>query len=181
MEDMVEFRTRDAQTHDGPRPRLRRATATDAAAVARIWADGWRDGHLGHVPEALVAVRTPASFRDRAAERVSDTVVADVGGFVAGFVMVVGDEVEQVYVSGEHRGSGVATTLLTEAERIVAASGHRRAWLAVVAGNERARRFYERCGWVDEGPFDYTAAGPDGSIAVPARRYVKALAGRPQL
>jgi len=31
--------------------------------------------------------------------------------------MVVGDEVEQVYVAREHRGSSVATVLLDEAER----------------------------------------------------------------
>jgi GNAT superfamily N-acetyltransferase len=62
---------------------------------------------------------------------------------------------------------------LAEAERLVAAAGHRRAWLAVVAGNTRARRFYQRRGWSDEGPFDYAAAVPGGTIAVPAHRYVK--------
>lgn len=154
---------------------LRPARAEDAAAVGAIWADGWRDGHLGHVPQALVAVRTPESFRTRAAQRVPDTVVAVADDHVAGFVMVVGDEVEQVYVSADHRGTGVAGLLLDEAERLVAAGGHRQAWLAVVAGNARARRFYERRGWVDEGPFDYQAATFDGTIAVPSHRYVKSL------
>lgn len=152
---------------------LRSARPEDAAAVATIWRDGWRDGHLGHVPDALVAVQTPESFRTRAAERVGDTTVAVVGSEVAGFVMVVGDEVEQVYVSTRHRGSGVAGRLLAEAERLVAAGGHQRAWLAVAAGNARARRFYERCGWIDEGLFDYPAAGPDGTIAVPCHRYAR--------
>jgi ribosomal protein S18 acetylase RimI-like enzyme len=154
---------------------LRPARAEDAEAVATIWRDGWADGHLGNVPEALVAARTPESFRSRAAERVGDTVVAVTvaGGEVAGFVMVVDDEVEQVYVSTEHRGSGVATLLLAGAERRVAGAGHRRAWLAVVPGNVRARRFYERCGWSDEGRFDYAAAVPGGTIAVPCHRYVK--------
>jgi len=152
---------------------LRPARPADADAVATIWRDGWADGHLGHVPEALVAIRTPESFRSRAAERVGDTVVAVAGDEVAGFVMVVGDEVEQVYVSADHRGSGVAAVLLAEAERVVAAAGHRRAWLAVAAGNARARRFYERCGWADEGPFDYAAAISGGTITVPCHRYVK--------
>jgi ribosomal protein S18 acetylase RimI-like enzyme len=156
-----------------PTVSLRPATAEDAAAVATIWTDGWRDGHLGHVPDALAAARTPESFRSRAAERVGDTTVAVVGPEVAGFVMVVGDEVEQVYVSAAHRGSGVAGSLLAEAERLVAAGGHRRAWLAVVAGNARARRFYERSGWTDEGLFDYPAAVAGGTIAVPCHRYVK--------
>jgi GNAT superfamily N-acetyltransferase len=115
------------------------------------------------------------SFRARAADRVADTTVADVDGEVAGFVMVVGDEVEQVYVSAGHRGTGVAGLLMAEAERQVRANGHARAWLAVVAGNARARAFYERAGWRDEGAFDYAAAGPDGPIAVPCRRYAKAV------
>jgi GNAT superfamily N-acetyltransferase len=152
---------------------LRPATAADAGAVAEIWFHGWRDGHLGHVPDALLAVRTEESFGERARLRVGDTTVAEVGGVVVGFVMVVGDEVEQVYVSSAHRGAGVAGVLLAEAERAVAADGHGRAWLAVVAGNGRARRFYERCGWRDEGVFVHRAPSGRGPIEVPAHRYVK--------
>lgn len=157
---------------------LRPARDEDAQAIAKIWYEGWCDGHLGHVPDDLVAVRTRASFESRASQRVSDTVVAVVDGTVAGFVMVVDDEVEQVYVSRQHRGTGVATTLLAEAERLVAASGLQWAWLAVVAGNARARRFYQRNGWTDEGPLDYRAVSAQGLIAVPSHRYVKRVAER---
>jgi GNAT superfamily N-acetyltransferase len=152
---------------------LRQARPDDAKAVAQIWHDGWRDGHLGRVPDDLVAVRTKESFQSRAAARVDDTVVAVVDDAVAGFVMVVGDEVEQVYVAGQHRGRGVAGLLLAEAERLVAVNGNERAWLAVVDGNVRARRFYERNGWTDEGVFDYPAASAAGPIPVPVHRYVK--------
>jgi GNAT superfamily N-acetyltransferase len=154
---------------------LRPATLDDAGQVAEIWLTGWSDGHLGHVPDELTAVRTPESFATRAKERVEDTFVATVAGAVAGFVMVGDDEVEQVYVSGEHRGTGIAAILLSEAERLVREHGHARAWLAVVAGNLRARVFYERNGWVDEGPFAYQAKVEGGSISVPCHRYVKAL------
>jgi pimeloyl-ACP methyl ester carboxylesterase len=159
---------------------LRPAGPDDAAAVATIWYEGWGEGHLGNVPDELVAVRTRESFGQRAAQRVGDTVVATVGGVVAGFVMVVADEVEQVYVAADHRGSGVAAALLAEAERRVAGNGYDRAWLAVVAGNSRARRFYERQGWVDEGLFDHQAPSEGGPISVPAHRYVQTtLAARP--
>jgi GNAT superfamily N-acetyltransferase len=154
---------------------LRRATPEDAPRIAEIWRVGWRDGHLGFVPEELVAARTDESFDTRAAARVGDTTVAVVDGAVAGFVMVVDDEVEQVYVSRDHRGQGVADALIAEAEAQVRANGHALAWLAVVAGNARARAFYERAGWRDEGPFDYAAAGDDGPIAVPCHRYTRSV------
>lgn len=152
---------------------LRPASAADAGAIAIIWSRGWRDGHEGHVSDELVAARTDESFRSRAAERVGDTVVASLDGVIAGFVMVVEDEVEQVYVAREHRGTGVAAALLTGAERMVAGKGHRRAWLAVAAGNTRARRFYERNGWIDEGPIRYPAATAGGPVWVVAHRYAK--------
>ncbi|MFC3452340.1 GNAT family N-acetyltransferase [Amycolatopsis speibonae] len=154
---------------------LRRATPTDADAVANIWYHGWQDGHLGHVPAELVRARTRESFWTRAEQSIADTAVAVVDGEVAGFVMVIGDEVEQVFVSSDHRGSGVAGALLAEAERRVGDGGHSHAWLAVAPGNARARRFYERSGWVDEGLFDNLAFGFDGPISVPCHRYTKTL------
>jgi GNAT superfamily N-acetyltransferase len=159
----------------GPQVMLRAAQAEDAKDIAEIWHLGWQDGHLGFVPQELVDARTEASFRTRASERISDTTVATVDGAVVGFVMVVDDEVEQVYVAAAYRGTGVAKVLLGAAERRIRANGHSKAWLAVVAGNGRARAFYKRAGWVDEGPFDYAAAAEDGAIAVPCRRYTKLL------
>jgi ribosomal protein S18 acetylase RimI-like enzyme len=152
---------------------LRGAQPNDAPAIAEIWEQGWRDGHLGNVPADLVAVRTPATFRTRAAARLDDTTVGVVDGQVAGFVMVVDDEVEQVYVGSAHRGAGVADVLMNDAERRVAAAGHDVAWLAVVAGNTRARRFYERRGWSDDGLFDHQAPSDQGPITVPSHRYIK--------
>jgi GNAT superfamily N-acetyltransferase len=154
---------------------VRPGTPQDASVVAEIWRLGWRDGHLGLVPPELTEARTDESFAARASQRLGDTTVAVVDGAVAGFVMVVGDEVEQVYVGSAYRGTGVADALLGEAERQVLDGGHATAWLAVVAGNARARAFYERKGWSDEGAFDYAAATEDGTVAVPCRRYVKGL------
>lgn len=130
------------------------------------------------MPEALVTARTRESFWRRAPERVEDTIVAVVQGEVAGFVMVVGAEVEQVYVASTHRGSGVAALLLKEAERRVSAAGHPQAWLAVAVGNDRAQRFYAREGWRDEGRFEHDAIDGDQVIPVPCHRYVKQLTTR---
>lgn len=81
---------------------LRQATADDAPKIAEIWQQGWRDGHLGSVPQELVAAAPGLllhqdSFCIRAARRTSDTTVAVVDGQVAGFVMVVGDEAERAH------------------------------------------------------------------------------------
>ena len=162
-------------TLSGPVVTIRKATLADAEQVAEIWRLGWPDGHLGFVPQELVEARTEDWFLARASFRVADTTVATVEGDIAGFVMVVDDEVEQVYVSALHRGSGVASVLMAEAEEQVSADGHTKAWLAVVAGNTRARAFYTKAGWQDEGPFDYSASAEAGPIVVPAHRYTKAV------
>lgn len=155
---------------------FRRAELADADAIATIWYDGWRDGHLGNLPDDLVEVRLAEDWTARAQRRVGEsatsTVVAVIDEIV-GFVMVLDDEVEQVYVAASHRGTGVAKDLLAEAERLVAANGQHRAWLAVAPGNTRARRFYERQGWSDDGLLDYRSKTAHGEIPTPVRRYVK--------
>ena len=163
---------------------LRQAERPDIAAIAAIWHAGWVDGHLGHVDSRLVEARTPASFLARAERCVRHTTVAatssscDPGSDVAGFVTVVEDEVEQIYVDAQHRGSGCAGLLLRAAELQIAGAGMPSAWLAVVAGNDRARSFYEKHGWTDAGPTVYMAAGArdlDARIPVTAHRYEKQL------
>ncbi|GIM68840.1 hypothetical protein Pve01_90890 [Planomonospora venezuelensis] len=153
---------------------IRPAADADMVAVAGLWHEGWHDGHAGHVPDGLTAARTLAAFHERTPPRVADTAVAVADdGSLLGFVMVVDDEVEQVFVAPAARGTGLAPELLAEAERRVAASGHSSAWLAVVVGNARARRFYERQGWSDAGdlPYEVTAGGE--TFVSPCRRYVK--------
>jgi ribosomal protein S18 acetylase RimI-like enzyme len=119
---------------------IRPATVADAPAIARIWGEGWPDGHQGHVPAALAAERTPVSFDQRAIERIGRTWVAEAAGAVAGFVVVVDAEVEQRDVDRSRRGRGVAERLLDHPEALIGQGGRRTAWLAVVAGNPRARR-----------------------------------------
>ncbi len=155
---------------------LRPATAEDMAAVADLWHVGWHDGHAGHVPEGLTRGRTLEAFHERMPSRVADTTVAvSEEGELLGFVMVVGDEVEQVFVGRGSRGTGLAALLLAEAERQVAAAGHDLAWLAVVEGNARARAFYERHGWRDAGDLPYEVTADGQRFVSPCRRYEKAV------
>jgi ribosomal protein S18 acetylase RimI-like enzyme len=152
---------------------LRPATPDDMATVADIWHSGWHVTHPGHVPDGLTERRTLAAFHDRAPGRVDDTTVAERDDTVVGFLMVSGDEVEQVYVDPAAFGTGVADLLLDEGERQVAAAGHDVAWLAVARGNSRARRVYERAGWTDEGYLDYPVVALGEEFISPCRRYTK--------
>ena len=161
---------------DGPPAwALRGATPGDVDAIAQLWHAGWRDGHLGHVPPALHQHRTLEHFRERVPPRLQTTTVATIGSAVVGFVVVQDDEIEQIYVAQEARGSGLAAALLERGESIIA-ERHDRAWLAVVAGNVRARRFYQRNGWRDAEEIDYSAETASGPFVVPSRRYEKRLA-----
>jgi GNAT superfamily N-acetyltransferase len=152
---------------------IRKATAEDVAAVARIWHTGWADGHVGHVPPELVRHRSQEQqFVPRVRERLDATWVAEAHGQTVGFVVVKDDEVEQIFVDRTARGTGVAAMLLRKGEAEIRGAGHRRAWLAVVAGNQRARSFYSRLGWRDAGPMSYLAETEDGPLEVPTHRYV---------
>src|SRR5688572_13002870 len=95
---------------------LRAALPDDAPTLAGSWHVGWCDGRRVLVSQELIEARHEDSFRTRAAQRVNDTMVALVQGQIAGFVMVVDNEVEQVYVSALHRGEGVADMLMADAE-----------------------------------------------------------------
>jgi ribosomal protein S18 acetylase RimI-like enzyme len=151
---------------------LRAATPEDTDAIAEIWHRGWRDGHLGNVPDALLEHRRYEDFHARVPPRIADSTIAVVDGRIVGFVTVREDEVEQVYVAADARGTGTADELLRHAEERIAARFDV-AWLSVVEGNARARRFYERNGWRDAGAHDYRAEIRGGTLPVPCRRYEK--------
>jgi GNAT superfamily N-acetyltransferase len=157
-------------------PVLRPATPADVDAIASLFHQGWHDVHPGRVPDGLTERRTPEAFHDRVAQRIAETdetTVAEVEGTIAGFIMVNGDEAEQVYVARECRGTTIAMLLLTEAERQIAAAGHDVAFLVVVRGNDRAQAFYARQGWVDEGDFDYPVTALGEVFISPCRKFTK--------
>jgi ribosomal protein S18 acetylase RimI-like enzyme len=157
---------------------IRRAELADLDAISMIWAGGWKEVHEGRVPEALLAHRQVGELRRAAAARLDQTCVAARGRDVAGFVIVHRDEIEHLYVSKEARGAGAADMLLARAESLIAACSSR-AWLAVVGGNERARRFYERHGWRPDGGFVHQAKVANGTVPVPTERYEKQLRQAP--
>ena len=126
---------------------LRAAGLNDVDAITTLWHTGWIDAHDGRVPAALLAHRDQGSFRARVPVRLDTTTLALSDGRLAGFVMTHEDEIEQS-----------TSTAASEAPALPAPAPHGEAvigatfdgaWLAVVEGNDRARRFYERSGWTD--------------------------------
>ena len=118
-----------------------------SAQVARLWHQGWIDGHAAVVPPELTKLRTLESFQTRARDNVQGTRVALEGDALLGFTMVKGDEIYQMYVGSAARGKGVAQLLMHDGEAVIKAAGHATAWLACAIGNERAARFYTKQGW----------------------------------
>lgn len=150
---------------------IRKARRDDVDVIARIWHSAWEDGHLGHVPPGLLPYRTAEHFVWRTRERLGDIWVAQSRDGIAGFVIVKADELAQLFVDRPARGTGVAAMLLRRGEAEIRAAGYQRAWLAVVAGNQRARSFYARLGWRDAGEFVYQADTVAGPFPVPCHRY----------
>ncbi|MFI0483010.1 GNAT family N-acetyltransferase [Actinomadura sp. 9N215] len=156
---------------------LRPAGTADLPRLAPMWRAAWLDGHAGHVPAALMDARGPGHFAVHAAKYADSTIVADDGGTLLGMI-ILGDaegEVVQLAVDRAARGRGVGGALLRGAEERFAGV-HREAWLAVVPGNARARRFYEFHGWRNTGAMTYAApTSSGGTVPVPVLRYAKAL------
>jgi ribosomal protein S18 acetylase RimI-like enzyme len=154
---------------------IRAAREADIPDLARIWYDGWHEAHAGLVPDALTRLRTLESFSERLHAALPHVRVAGAPDRAVGFCMVQGYEVYQLFVSSEARGSGVAAALVADAEDRLARSGVTRAWLACAIGNERAARFYEKCGWHRTGSMINYAETSSGPFPLEVWRYEKTL------
>ena len=86
------------------------------------------------------------------------------------------DQLYQLYVDRDARGSGAAQALIADAEKRLSDKGVATAWLECAIGNDRAARFYEKCGWVRVGTQPYRAVTTTGTFEMDVWRYEKQLA-----
>jgi GNAT superfamily N-acetyltransferase len=142
--------------------------------LAKLWFDGWQDAHARIVPAELARVRTFQRFEERL-RAASSVRVAAVKGAAVGFYLLKGMELYQFYVSFDARGSGIAALLMADAETCLRERGVHTAWLACAIGNNRAARFYEKCGWLRTGTVIDDVAVPGGTFALEVWRYEKSL------
>jgi ribosomal protein S18 acetylase RimI-like enzyme len=157
---------------------VRAAEAAEIDHLARLWHSAWQDAHARIVPAELTRLRTLESFRDRLHAALSDTRVVGPSGAAVGFCIVKRDELYQLFVSAQSRGSGVAAALIADAEARLAERGVETAWLACAIGNDRAARFYEKRGWRRAGTIVSQLNTPGGAFPLEVWRYEKSLTAK---
>ncbi len=169
---------------------VRRARLPDAPAIAAVHVDSWRAAYLGLVPATVL---NQLSVRARAASwtriladgeaRGSRCWVAVLDGRIVGFLSAgptrdaddhrgqVG-EIYAIYLAPTAWGRGVGGELLRVAEDDLSERGYRVATIWVLAGNARARRFYQQCGYESDGGIQNEEIGP---VVLPSVRYRRSL------
>ena len=143
--------------------------------LAKLWFDGWHESHARIVPAELTRLRTLENFRQRLHAALPDIRVAGPSGAPLGFSVVKGGELYQLFVAAEARGSGIAAALIADAEARLLERGVGTAWLACAIGNERAARFYEKCGWHRVGTMMNDVETSNGSFQLEVWRFEKSL------
>ena len=146
---------------------LRSALPSDAQAIAHVHIRSWQAAYRDLMPAdylhslgATLARRE--AFWSRSIESgESNVVVAELDTQVVGWICigagrdedaVVGEsgEVMAIYVLAEHWHTGVGLALWQAGVQQLIAQDFQRLTLWVLAGNERAIRFYRRAGCVEE-------------------------------
>lgn len=140
---------------------VRRARGPDAPEIARIYVDSWRDAYAGVLPtERLVGMSQPLQARVWAHQirrsgvgspiLVAETADAGMIGFASGgkarqaWTPPAG-EIYTLYVDPSARELGIGRILLSSMLSALAAAGHSRILVWVLADNP-ARFFYEAMG-----------------------------------
>jgi GNAT superfamily N-acetyltransferase len=92
-----------------------------------------------------------------------------------GFSMTREDQLFQLFVAPEGRGTGVAAALVADVETRMSEAGVPVVWLACAIGNVRAARFYEKCGWRLAGSMVERLMLSSGELELDVWRFEKVL------
>ena len=148
----------------------RKAGTGDAAAIDNVFRTSFCDtfAHL-YRPEDLEAFLSSFTLDAWTAELGDERYqfqVAEAEGEIVGFVKLgpaelpvqrAGPAIElrQLYILQEWRGQGAAQALMDWALAEAKARGGQELYLTVYTENWRARRFYEKYGFVEVGPYKF--------------------------
>jgi len=154
---------------------VRKAQPEDIDPLAQIWYEGWQDAHAELLPAELARERTFESLHQRMTDEIAEVRVVGEPAKPLGFSMTKDDELYQLYVSREARGTGAAQKLIAEVEERLASRGLKTAWLGCAIGNDRAARFYEKAGWHLARNYVVELPVTDGVFPLEVGRYEKEL------
>ncbi|BCJ42375.1 N-acetyltransferase [Actinoplanes ianthinogenes] len=163
---------------------IRAETATDVDAVAAVHVRATRASYAGIMPDEHLAALDPAVFAARRrsvrADPERQTLVAERDGRIVGFASFGPDreepalgELYAIYVDPDEWGGDAGRLLFTAVRQSLHDRKYPEMRLWVLAGNERARRFYERSGMTTDGVPATHRAG--AGIELPKLRYRRPL------
>ena len=137
---------------------IRRAKASDAAAVAATHDEAWRGAYQGVIPgvelEKLVT-RRGADWWDSAIRKGSRIAILAFGDKVAGYAnygrnrarsLTYDSEIYELYLRPEYQGVGFGRRLFTSARRDLAQSGLKSLVVWALSDNDPAVEFYKALG-----------------------------------
>lgn len=149
---------------------VRAPVVDDADRLGEIHVAAWRAAYRGIMPDGYLDALTAAERADYwreglsrpPAARTVRLVAVDAADVPVGFLFgggaggdpdpeAVEGEVYVLNVHPDHWDTGVGSFLLRRAQDQLAVQGFGAAVLWVLAGNRRARSFYERHGWQEAG------------------------------
>jgi GNAT superfamily N-acetyltransferase len=151
----------------------------DHAALVGLWHGAWHDAHATTTPAVVVAARTTDFFARKVAKPDPHLRVAGPVGAPLGLCVTNGDELEQLFLAPQARGTGLAAILLQDGEDRLRAAGVTNATLVCVTANLRAKRFYIRAGWQSLEETTVPADGFSPPVLLNVTRFGKQLALQP--
>jgi ribosomal protein S18 acetylase RimI-like enzyme len=151
---------------------VREATTGQVAAIADFFHEAWRQagpeapGFAGATEEVIAEIAAPGAIAARIGGPERRMFIAMVGDQVVGFAAtrrLTSDVIELsgVVVLQSLIGSGIGSELFQAAVDSARSNAFRRMTVSTETDNERALRFYARCGFVATGQSTTDAAGTD--------------------
>jgi len=148
----------------------RDAILADAPGLAAFGARSFTEtfGHLYESADLALFLEnhTVESWANELADPGFAVRIAEVEGAIVGYAKLgpphlpfvprgQAAELRQLYVLAPHHGSGVGQALMDWAIAIARSGGAENLYLSVFVDNHRARRFYARLGFVEEGSYKF--------------------------
>ncbi|ATY16216.1 N-acetyltransferase [Amycolatopsis sp. AA4] len=170
---------------------IRPATPEDAAAIATVHVGSWQAAYAGLLPDAFLSAlsiekRThfwSSSLADPS--RPHTVLTASSGDGITGFAVFGPSrdddatpktgELSSIYLLPSAWGQGLGRALHEECVRRLTPQ-YETVTLWVLSTNTRARKFYERAGWVTDGKTKVETMS-DGAVTLEEVRYRLALEG----